>query len=280
MKSSDVMGRSVIISLLLHAVLFVVLLLAARQTVVSEPAPVAVELWSAAPPPPAAVTVPVAVTPVASAEPAPEPERAESRADVQLGKKPEVKKPEVKKQVASAPHQPARPAVVPPPAKPSEVKKAGVPDKNAAAHAAGKGKKSAPRYNDLSNDLLADLNSSNTTRAPNARSDQAGAANGVAGGVVGGSSQARDNYAAKVRAKILPLVQLPPALQGNPKAVVQVLLLPTLEVRAVKLLQSSGNTAYDEAVQHAIMEAGTFPSLPAGTRFNDVRQLRLEFRPH
>lgn len=273
----DAMGRSVVLSVCAHLALFGVLLWAARATVMTEPAPVSVELWSAPPPSPAvpATPVPAPVTPVAPA-PAPAPEAvAEARADIQLGRKPQARKP-----VASAPAAkpaPARPA----PARPADNAKKPAPDKPAPeAKAPGKGKKTAPHYNDLSNDLLADLGSTNTTRAPNARTTQAGAANGVAGGVPGGSAQARDNYAAKVRAKILPLIQLPPGLQGNPKAVVQVVLLPTLEVRTVKLLQSSGNPAYDEAVQRAIMEAGTFPSLSAGTRFSDVRQLRLEFRPH
>lgn len=88
-----------------------------------------------------------------------------------------------------------------------------------------------------------------------------------------------EGYAAKVQAKIRPFIQLPSELQGNPKAVVLVTLLPSLEVRDVKLLSSSGNSAYDAAVQRAIWEAGTFPSLPTGGRFIDYRQLKLEFRP-
>ncbi|TDR80379.1 cell envelope integrity protein TolA [Paludibacterium purpuratum] len=244
------LSRSILVSLLLHAALALLLWFAARETILTEPAPVSVELWSAAPPTPAVVAKPVE-QPQPPTMPTPE----APKADVQLGKKPEVKK-----QLASQPKPEAKP--------------------KAETKPANKGKQPAKHYNDDSNDLLAELGSSNTSRAPNARIDQAGAQGGVAGGSPRGTSQARDNYAAKVRAKILPLVQLPPGLQGNPMAVVQVVLLPTLEVRSVTLLQTSGNTAYDEAVQRAIREAGTFPSLPAGTRFGDVRQLRLEFRPH
>jgi colicin import membrane protein len=278
---ADALGRSFTVSVLLHAVLFIVLFFAAREVPVTEPAPVSVELWSAPPPSPAAV-VPVVRTPPVVPAPTPEPmsEPEVPKADIRLGKKPEMKKRE-----ASAPRhekpRPEKPVPVQPAPKPAPSPKKAAPDKPVVeARPAGKGKKAAAHYNDLSNDLLADLGSTNTTRAPNSRTTQAGAANGVVGGVAGGSSQARDNYAAKVRAKILPLVQLPPGMQGNPTAVVQVALFPTLEVRSVKLLQSSGNPAYDEAVQRAIMEAKTFPSLPSGTRFGDVRQLRLEFRPH
>lgn len=74
-------------------------------------------------------------------------------------------------------------------------------------------------------------------------------------------------------------MQVPEALSGNPKAVVEVTLLPSLEVRDVKLLQSSGNAAYDEAVQRAVWMAKTFPPLPAGVAFGDYRRLKLEFRP-
>lgn len=295
----------------LHLVLAAVLLYAARLAPVTHPAPVAVELWSAPPasPPPTPSTQPVAATPAAAPEaaavppPSPRPEVAPSAdtapaADIQL-----------KRNVRHAPHEASRPSArMPRPApllqhpprpqpqpviaaKPARaVEKPAAADKSRAAArtrtppvtvpgGTGKGKQKARHYSDDTNDLLADLNSSNTTHPANARITQAGAANGVAGGVANGSSQARDNYAAKVQAKIRPLVQVPPDIKGNPKAVVMVQLLPTLEVRAVRLIQSSGNPAYDQAVQRAVWDAKTFPSLPAGARFADFRQLRLEFRP-
>ncbi|BEV72451.1 MULTISPECIES: energy transducer TonB [unclassified Paludibacterium] len=266
MTSPRGLSRPALFSLLLHAALIAVLVLAARQTVMTEPAPVSVELWSAAPVATVAAPQPVAQPVVPPPQPQTVTPAEAPKADVQL-----AHKPEPKKQEASHPsvRQPPKPAA--PPAPKPEPKAKPVPPPVSKAKPASK------HPIDDSNDLLSELGSS--THAPNSKVTQAGAANGVAGGVPNGSAQARDNYAAKVRAKILPLVQLPPGLQGNPKAVVQVVLLPTLEVRSVTLLQSSGNHAYDEAVQRAIREAGTFPSLPAGTRFGDVRQLKLEFRP-
>ncbi|MBV8647777.1 cell envelope integrity protein TolA [Paludibacterium sp.] len=263
-------GRGMALSMLLHVALLLLLLYAARQTAMTEPAPVSVELWSAAPPPPAETVKPAPATPAPQPESQPAPTPEVPKADIQLGKRPEVKK-----QAASQPKPEAKPKAEEKP-KPEAKAKA---EPKPLPQPANKGKQAAKHYNDDSNDLLAELGSGNTTRAPNARVDQAGSPGGVAGGVPNGSAQARDNYAAKVRAKILPLVQVPPAMKGNPKAVVQVVLLPTLDVQRVTLLQSSGNTAYDEAVQRAIREAGTFPALPAGTRFNDVRRLTLEFRP-
>lgn len=296
-------------SVALHLVLAAVLLYAARLAPVTHPAPVAVELWSAPPAsPPSAVTPqPVAATPApeAAAAPRPLPEAAPPAdtapaADIQLKRNVrhaphEASRPSARKPLSTPPvEHPARPRPQPQPviaAKPARVPdKPVATDKTRAAAKAktppvtvpggtGKGRQKARHYSDDTNDLLADLNSTNTSHPANARVTQAGAANGVAGGAANGSSQARDNYAARVQAKIRPLVQVPPDIKGNPKAVVTVQLLPTLEVRAVRLIQSSGNPAYDQAVQRAVWDAKIFPSLPAGARFADFRQLRLEFRP-
>jgi colicin import membrane protein len=128
--------------------------------------------------------------------------------------------------------------------------------------------------------LLSQLDAPNTGHKANARSNQAGSANGVAGGAVNGSAAAKGGWMDRVKAKITTLVQVPPDLAGNPVARVQVTLLPSLEVNKVQLLSSSGSKAYDEAVQRAIWEAHTFPSLPPGANFNDgYRQFKMEFRP-
>jgi colicin import membrane protein len=102
----------------------------------------------------------------------------------------------------------------------------------------------------------------------------------VAGGAVNGSAAAKGGWIDKVKAKITPLVQIPPDLSGNPKVVVLVTLLPTLEVSKVQVIGPSSSSAYNEAVQRAIWEARTFPSLPPGANFNDgYRQFKMEFRP-
>jgi colicin import membrane protein len=298
MTSPSRVGAPLLVSLLLHAALALLLFYAARETVMTEPAPVSVELWSAAPPPPAvSLPSPVAVSvrqPVAATEPEPAAEQAVAKADIQLGHKerhpPAERKHEHERKVKAEQKPlpaPPLPAVVPvskkkakPEAKPAVQSKTLLPPvKTPLPDKPGKGQKAARHYNDDTNDLLSDLNSSNTSRPANARSNQSGGATGVNGGVQNGSPQARNNYVARVQAVVRPLVQLPADLKGNPMAVVRVQLLPTLEVQSVKLLQSSGNPAYDEAVQRAIWSARTFPALPAGLTFTEVRQLRLTFRP-
>jgi len=297
MTSSSRFGAPFVFSALLHAALALLLFYAAREQVISEPAPVSVELWSAAPPPPAIPVTSPAPAAMASPLAPPEPEADDSpaRADIALGHK-ERHPPRVPAHEAARLREeskprpqpvPLHPAVVAVSKKPPRVdakpatrdKAVQAPDRSPPPDKAGKGKKTARHYNDDTNDLLSDLNSSNTTRPANARTSQAGGATGVNGGTPNGASQARNNYVARVQAVVRPLVQLPSDLKGNPMAVVRVQLLPTLEVQSVKLLQSSGNSAYDEAVQRAIWSARTFPALPSGLTFSEVRMLRLSFRP-
>ncbi|MBV8678852.1 MAG: TonB C-terminal domain-containing protein, partial [Aquitalea sp.] len=309
MKRTDTSPSwSLLASLLLHVAVGGLMLwagLASQQPV--KQVPLALELWSSPPPAPPEVTEPVpAAKPVQPAPvitpPAPPPAPP---AEVSLGarKKPEpkprpevkpppepVKKPEPvhkllpekpkpepakkvevekKPEPVKKPEKTAKPVEKPPlkPAPPTVVDKKVA--KAAPALAPGKGSKQAKTYNNEADDLLSSLDSSNTGHKPNARSTQAGSANGVAGGSVNGSAAAKGGWMDKVKAKITPLVQIPPDLSGNPKVVVLVTLLPTLEVSKVQVIGPSNSSAYNEAVQRAIWEARTFPSLPPGANFND-----------
>jgi len=141
----------------------------------------------------------------------------------------------------------------------------------------GTGSKPVKADNPFADDLLADLDSTNSTHKPNSTKTQAGAPNGVAGG--GSNGGHTKGYADLVIARVKPRVQVPDDVTGNPKAVLEVTLLPSLEVREVKLLQSSGHAGYDDAVQRAVWSAKTFPPLLTGMNFSDVRKIRLEFRP-
>jgi colicin import membrane protein len=70
---------------------------------------------------------------------------------------------------------------------------------------------------------------------------------------------------------------LPQDIQGNPEAVFDVVQLPTGEVLSTKLVRSSGNSAYDAAVERAILKSSPLP-LPANRELF-ARELRLTFRP-
>lgn len=87
-------------------------------------------------------------------------------------------------------------------------------------------------------------------------------------------------YTAKIKSKIRRYVVVPPDMQGNPEAVFEVVLLPDGEVMSATLRKSSGNAAYDAAVERAILRASPLP-LPADpTLFGNFRDLDLHFRPN
>ncbi|MCD4501605.1 cell envelope integrity protein TolA [Chromobacterium vaccinii] len=280
-----------IASALFHAGVIGLLLWGGLQTTPPpSPAPLALELWTTAPPPPPAVTAPTAPAPAPQPAPEPKPVVEAPPAEVNLGKKDapkhETPKPEPK---PAAEPEPKKPKHEPKPAEPEKkapekakpAEKA--PDKKETkAHtppAAKPGHKTAKAYNNEADDLLSSLDSSRTSGKPNARSDQAGSKHGVAGGAVNGSG-VNAGWIDLVKAKVTPLVQVPPGINGNPAAMLRVTLLPTLEVKAVQLVKSSGVPAYDDAVQRAVWEAKTFPKLPAGANFNDgYRTFTLTFRP-
>ncbi|WP_296749668.1 cell envelope integrity protein TolA [Thiobacillus sp.] len=88
--------------------------------------------------------------------------------------------------------------------------------------------------------------------------------------------QHRDQISAKVRGN----TRLPDNLQGNPEVRCAVRLLPTGEVQSVRVTQSSGNAAYDEAVVRAIEKSSPLP-LPADrdARAAFVPELSFVHRP-
>lgn len=79
-------------------------------------------------------------------------------------------------------------------------------------------------------------------------------------------------YRDKISATVRGNTRLPDNLKGNPEVRCLVRLLPTGEVLSVKVTQSSGNAAYDEAVVRAIEKSSPLP-LPA------ERDARAEFVP-
>jgi len=67
------------------------------------------------------------------------------------------------------------------------------------------------------------------------------------------------------------------AVSGNPEAIFEVNLLPGHEVGSVRRVRSSGNAAYDEAAERAIMASSPLPPAPAGVAID--RLLILKMRP-
>jgi len=81
----------------------------------------------------------------------------------------------------------------------------------------------------------------------------------------------------RIRAKIRGNIILPREIEGNPEAIFDVTLLPTGEVLTARKRKSSGNAAYDDAVERAIMKSSPLPKPDDAALFQ--RQLELKFRP-
>ena len=93
------------------------------------------------------------------------------------------------------------------------------------------------------------------------------------------SAQARlrNEYIERIRAKIRSKIGQVPNLQGNPEVEIDVIQIPGGDVLSVKLKRSSGVSAYDNAVERAILLASPLPRPPKPELFE--RELNLKFRP-
>ena len=94
-------------------------------------------------------------------------------------------------------------------------------------------------------------------------------------------SRLYDEYVRQISSKIKRYIVEPPNLQGNPQVEFEVRLLPGGEVMdsALRLRRSSGNPAYDQAVERAILKASPLPLPPDPSMFNMFRDLNLKIRP-
>ena len=86
-----------------------------------------------------------------------------------------------------------------------------------------------------------------------------------------------DEYVARIRAKIKRNIVIPPDVPENIQAEFKVVLIPGGSVLSTRLVKPSGNSAYDEAVDRAIMKADPLPLPPDVSLFSRFRELHLTF---
>ena len=91
------------------------------------------------------------------------------------------------------------------------------------------------------------------------------------------AASADATYIAKLKGKIKSNIVLPPDIAGNPEAIFDVVQLPTGEVMSAKLRKSSGNKAYDAAVERAILKSSPLPRPDRPEQFR--RELEIKFKP-
>lgn len=84
----------------------------------------------------------------------------------------------------------------------------------------------------------------------------------------------------RISSHVRRFVIMPPDVMGNPQAEFDVSLIPTGEVLNVKLSRSSGNPAYDNAVERAIRKASPLPLPTDPSLVGRFRELKLKFRPN
>jgi colicin import membrane protein len=86
-----------------------------------------------------------------------------------------------------------------------------------------------------------------------------------------------NEYTGKIAAKIRSYIVKPPDVADDARAEFLVTLLPGGGVLSARLVKSSGNAAYDDAVERAIIKSQPLP-LPADvTMFSKFREIRLGF---
>lgn len=89
-----------------------------------------------------------------------------------------------------------------------------------------------------------------------------------------------DEYTAKIITKIRRNIVMPPDVSNDARAEFSVTLLPGGSLLSARLAQSSGNAAYDNAVERAILKSQPLPLPPEPNMFNRFRELRLKFKPN
>jgi len=258
-------------------VAFVLLLVFGVSWQTQHPAPVMVDLWEALPPaqPPAEVkpSRPPAPAPAPAPVKAPQPVKA-TPAPPTVVEEPPPKAPDIALEKKKAEAERLK-----------KIQAKQLVEEKARADAARKAhekqlaeqkKRELLRQmeeEDLTRRMADEAASSEARQAKLAEAATAGKRQAEVARVVG---QHRDLISAKVRGN----TRLPDNLTGNPVVRCLVKLLPTGEVQSVRVTQSSGNVAYDEAVVRAIEKSSPLP-LPSDrdARTAFVPELSFVHRP-
>ena len=237
------MGRSFALSAAVHIVLALVLFLGVRWQS-SPPDTIEVDLVDAPPPPPA---------PVVEAPKPPPP--APPKVEPEVKPPPPVVKPDIVEREKPKPKPKPEPKKVEAKPKPDPTLQKRMQEQLAAEQRALDQQRAERELREL----IARQQAEAARKASAARASALG------------------EYISKIQAKVRGGWILPQDLQGNPEAIFLVVQLPTGEVLSTKLLKSSGNPAYDTAVERAILKSSPLP-LPSD-RSLFARELKLTFRP-
>lgn len=198
--------------------------------------------------------------PKPAAKPAPKPVPKPTPKPVPKATPKPVPKPTPKPVTKPAPKQVTKPA----PAKPEQAKPTPAP-------APAKVEPEEPR---MSQEELAAITRADLARAV---AEEEGAAAAAAT-----SSEMAASYAALIQQTVINYWSRPPSARNGMEVLLAIQLIPTGEVVSATVLQSSGNSAFDQSAINAVKKAGSFPelqNLPPGEFEQSFRRFRLLFRP-
>jgi colicin import membrane protein len=278
-------GGPVAMALVVHALLILALTWGVGWKRDATPAVFEAELWSALPqaaapravepppPPPAPTPKPVPKPAPQPAPPAPKPvpvpaqPPSPTQADIAIAQA--KKQAEEKKRLEQVRQEAARKAAADKAAtEKAAADKAAAEKKRQAeklqAEKLAAEKKAAEQKAEKAREALERLEA---VAAAKARNDQMRRIMGQAGATGGpqatGTAQRASGptagYGSRVAARIKPNVVFTEAISGNPEAEVEVRTQPDGTITSRRLLQSSGNAAWDEAVLRAIDRTGSLP---------------------
>lgn len=246
-----------ILALLVHCAFFVLLYFGVswQTQPLSSPA-MSVELWQTLPEPAAAPPVTPVVEKPLPPTPPPPPPVEEIKPDIAIPEKKPVKKIEVKREEVKPPEK-TTPEPLPKP-KP-EVKPEVKPDV-----------KKPPVTKKATSQSVQSMPAVSAAQQQAAR-DKADK-EAATGRVV-------DEYVGKIQSKIRRNIVMPPDVPNDARAEFLVTLLPGGSVLSARLTRSSGNTAYDNAVERGILKSDPLPLPSDSGMFSRFRELKLSFKP-
>lgn len=247
--------KALVFTLIVHIGLVLALFLGV-QWKRSQPEVMEVELWSPRPSP--ATAPPPPPKPEAQPEPRVEPPKPVPKP---AEPKPEPKKPEIvvkeeKKKPEPKKPEPPKPEPPKPEPKKPEPKKA----------------EPAKPVSDPFKEMLERETRQRQSNEVSRLAAQAEAEQRAAAGRKG-----LENYVSKIRGKVRGNIVLPPGIQGNPEAELEVTQLPTGEVLSVRIKRSSGVPALDSAIERAFWKSSPLPRPDDASQFS--RDLKIKYKP-
>ncbi|MDR3352499.1 MAG: TonB C-terminal domain-containing protein [Zoogloeaceae bacterium] len=93
-----------------------------------------------------------------------------------------------------------------------------------------------------------------------------------------GQRSALANWSGKILEKVRGNIALPQDIEGNPEALLEVTLLPSGEILAVRIKRSSNNAVLDAAIERAFWKSSPLPKPDDPSIFR--RQLDVTYRPY